>query len=226
MSATCIRVSILPSFTTLVLVSPKVLQLNQIIPLYNEEDNWCYASGYTNHYLRKSEEKSEPTNIYVRPGLNIGLAIQSLNHATSDIPMPIYKSPRVSASYSVMIQFCPHFIFLSFLTFFSHMTLCHLISHLTLVTWPDDHLTFQPHDHSYHSHLLLSYSPLSAIYGDLIVSGSIVLLPIVLSCCCLVSIVPRALLFVSLGHLVMVAALVVYKPSLYHKRGLKPDLVS
>jgi len=42
----------------------------------------------------------------------------------------------------------------------------------------------------------------------------------------LVSIVPRALLFVSLGHLVMVAALVVYKPCLYHRRGLKPDLVS
>ena len=42
----------------------------------------------------------------------------------------------------------------------------------------------------------------------------------------LVPIVPGALLFVSLGHLVMVAALVVYKPSLYHRRGLKPDLVS
>jgi len=36
------------------------------------------------------------------------------------------------------------------------------------------------------------------------------------------SIVPRALLF---GHLVMVAASVVYKPSLYRRRGLKPDLV-
>jgi len=41
-----------------------------------------------------------------------------------------------------------------------------------------------------------------------------------------VSIVPRALLFVLLGHLVMVAASVVYKPSLYCRRGLKPDLVS
>ena len=39
MSATCMRVSIPPSFTTLVLVSPKVLQLNQITLLHNEEDN-------------------------------------------------------------------------------------------------------------------------------------------------------------------------------------------
>jgi len=117
-------------------------------------------------------------------------------------------------------------LFSIFLTFFSHMTLCHLISHLTLVTWPDDYLTFQSHDHPYCSHFLLSYSPLSAIYGDLIVSGPIVLLPIVLSCYCLCLHCPRALLFISLGHLVMVAASVVYKPSLYHRRGLKPDLVS
>ena len=41
----------------------------------------------------------------------------------------------------------------------------------------------------------------------------------------LVLIVPRVPLFVLLGHLVMVAALVVYKPCLYHRRGLKPDLV-
>ena len=54
---------------------------------------------------------------------------------------------------------------------------------------------------------LLSYSPLFSLV--------IVFTPIV----------PRALLFVSLGHLVMVAASVVYKFSLYHRRGLKPDLV-
>ena len=40
-----------------------------------------------------------------------------------------------------------------------------------------------------------------------------------------VLIVPRALLFILLGHLVMVAASVVYKLCLYHRRGLKPDLV-
>jgi len=55
---------------------------------------------------------------------------------------------------------------------------------------------------------LLSCSPLFSLV--------IVFVPIVL----------RALLSVSLGHLVMVAASVVYKPSLYHRRGLKPDLVS
>jgi len=40
-----------------------------------------------------------------------------------------------------------------------------------------------------------------------------------------VPIVPRALLSVSLGRLVRVAASVVYKPSLYCRRGLKPNLV-
>lgn len=36
----------------------------------------------------------------LRPGLNVGLAIQSLNHATSDIPTPIHMITRVSASHS------------------------------------------------------------------------------------------------------------------------------
>ena len=79
----------------------------------------------------------------------------------------------------------PPFYFSISLTFFSHMILRHLISHLTLVTWPDDHLTFLSYDLSYCSHCLLFYSPLSAIYGDLIVSEPIVLLPIVLPCYCL-----------------------------------------
>ena len=119
----------------------------------------------------------------------------------------------------------PPFFFFFSLPFFSHMTLCYLISHLTLVTWPDDHLTPLSHDLPYCSYRLLFYSPLSTIYGDPIVSGPIVSSPIVPLAIVLVSIVPRAPLFISLGHLVMVAASVVYKPSLYCRRGLKPDLV-
>jgi len=59
---------------------------------------------------------------------------------------------------------------------------------------------------------LLSLGPLS---HSSLFSLVIVFIPIVL----------RVLLFVLLGHLVMVAASVVYKPCLYCRRGLKPDLV-
>jgi len=87
--------------------------------------------------------------------------------------------------------------------FMSHDLLCHLISHLTLVTWLDDHLTSLSHDLPYCSYHLLSCSPLSTIYGDTYCSTSY---------CSLFTIVPTLLswppivlqdpLFTSLGCLV------------------------
>jgi len=82
------------------------------------------------------------------------------------------------------------------------------------------------HDLPHCSYCLLSHSLLSTIYGDSIVSGPLSYLPLFSPVIVFVSIVPKALLFVLLRHLVMVAASVVYKPSLYCRRGLKPDLVS
>ena len=61
--------------------------------------------------------------------------------------------------------------------------------------------------------------------GTLLFLGLLSYLPLFSLAIVFVSIVLRALLFILLGHLVMVAASVVYKPSLYCRRGLKPDLV-
>ena len=90
-----------------------------------------------------------------------------------------------------------------------------------MITWLSCHMTTLI--------VLISYCPtahcppymgtllsLGLLSHFLLFSPAIVFIPIV----------PRALLFISLGHLVMVAASVVYKPCLYHRRGLKPDLVS
>jgi len=129
-----------------------------------------------------------------RKALSMGLATykrSAVSGKTRKPGLPLTQGHCQRTS-SVMIWFCPHFYFLFPLPFFSHMTLCHLIGHLTFVTWLDDHLTFLSHDHLYCAYFLLSYSPLSAIYGDAIVSGPIVLLSIVLPCYCLRPIVPQS----------------------------------
>ena len=126
--------------------------------------------------------------------------------------------------HDVTIWFCPHFIF------YFPLPLCHMTS-LSPDRSPDlRHLTGRSpdllsYDLPYCSHRLLSYSLLSAIYGNLIVLRLLSYLPLFPLLIVSIPIVPESLLFAQLGHLVMVAASVVYKPSLYHRRGLKPDLV-
>jgi len=108
--------------------------------------------------------------------------------------------------------------FLIFPYLFSHMTLCHMVHHLTchltFITWP-----------SYCSDHLIVHSPLSASLGDAYCSTFY---------CPLSPLSPPYCLdpHCSLGPIVcpfwmlsQVAASVVYKPCLYHRGGLKPDLV-
>ena len=51
----------------------------------------------TYHSVRPKNQKQRATD---RPGLKVGLAIQSLNHATSDMPTQIQISTSESASHS------------------------------------------------------------------------------------------------------------------------------
>jgi len=117
-------------------------------------------------------------------------------------------------SICVMFQFCP-------LLFFSIFPLPFQSHGLSPDLSPDFHhmtalivLTF-----------LLSHNLLSASLGDAIVLLTIVLFHHCSPLLFLLSIVPQDPLFALLECLVMVAASVVYKPCLYHRRGLKPDLV-
>ena len=72
-----------------------------------------------------------PTELWDWAALKEKVAKHRLQNALLVAPMPTASTSQILG---VMIQFCPHFIFPISLTFFSHMTLCHLIGHLTLVT--------------------------------------------------------------------------------------------
>ena len=101
------------------------------------------------------------------------------------------------------------------LTLYITWPLCHLI----------DHLTFWSHDFHYCSYCLLSHSPLSTLLGDAYCSTPLLFLFTIVSPYCLDP-------YCSLGSIVrpfrmlsQVAALVVYKLYLYHRRGPKPNLI-
>ena len=148
------------------------------------------------------------------PNMNIRLPIQFLWPPCFP-SLSIRKPP-------VIIWFCPHFIF-----YFSYLFSVTWPYVTWSVTWLDDHLTFPSHDYPL---IVLTFYCLAAhcppYMGTLLSLGLLshsLLFPLAIV---FVPIVPRVLLFVLLGHLVMVAALVVYKPCLYCRRGLKPDLVS
>jgi len=117
-----------------------------------------------------------------------------------------------------MFQFCPLYFFYFPLPFQS----CDLMSH-----GPSPDLSHDFHHMTilYCSYLLLSCSLLSTLLGDIIVLPTIILPSPLSPLIVLLPIVLQDPLFISLGRLVMVAASVVYKLYLYHRRGLKPDLV-
>jgi len=111
----------------------------------------------------------------------------------------------------------PPFCFLFPSPLFSHMTLCHKVRHLTChLTLSHDCLLFW---------LVIVHNPLSTLLGDTYCSTLIVPLSPLFCPYCLGP-------YSSLGPIVhpfwmlsQVAASVVYKPCLYRRRGLKPDLV-
>ena len=122
------------------------------------------------------------------------------------------------ASSLVIFWFCPHFIFYSPLPFQSR----DLMSHgLSPDLSPDFHHMITP----YCSDCFIVHSPLSASLGDTYCSThycspSPLFPPYCLGPHC--SLGPIVHPFRTLSQ---VAASVVYKPCLYHRRGLKPDLV-
>jgi len=131
-----------------------------------------------------------------------------------------YRRPSqwASSQTSCYDPVLPPFIFLFPPYLFSHMTLCHMVHHLTchltFITWP-----------SYCSDRLIVHSPLSVSLGDAYCSASYCSLSPLFP---LIVLVPHC----SLGPIVrpfrmlsQVAASVVYKPCLYRRGGLKPDLV-
>ena len=116
-----------------------------------------------------------------------------------------YQRTRICICYDPVL---PPFYFLISPYLFSHVTLCHMVHHLTC------HLTFitwLP----YCSDCLIVHSPLSTLIGDAYCSTSY----------CLGSYCSPGSIVRPLRMLSQVAASVVYKPCLYCRGGLKPDLV-
>jgi len=112
----------------------------------------------------------------------------------------------------------PPFCFL-FSYLFSHMTLCHMVHHLTC------HLTFTTWPPYCSDHLIV-HKPIVHLVRGCLLFHPFIVLPSPLFCpYCLSLYCPLRPIVRPFRTLSQVAASVVYKPCLYHRRGLKPDLV-
>jgi len=95
-----------------------------------------------------------------------------------------------------------------------HMV-CHLTCHLTFTTWPP-----------YCSDHLIVHKPIVCLVRGRLLFHPLIVLPSPLFCpYCLSLYCPLRPIVHPFRMLSQVAALVVYKPCLYCRRGLKPDLV-